>query len=56
MKELYEKITIDIVALENDDVITASSGFSDIPNDDFGQEDTYDFSHDNSFIDWGLFE
>ncbi len=45
MKEIYEKISIDISILKAEDVISASSSF-----------DNDDDEHDNAFSDWDSFE
>lgn len=42
MKEIYDKISIDISVLKTEDVITTSSN--------------YDDDHDNGFVDWGELE
>lgn len=42
MKEIYEKLSIDIEFINKDDVITTSSSFDD--------------DHDNGYIDWGELE
>jgi len=42
MKELYEKLAIDIDYFDNEDPITASSSLDD--------------DHDNGFIGWDEFE
>lgn len=47
MKEIYEKILIDISILKMEDVIASSSEFDD---------DFYDDEHDNGYFDWDSFE
>ncbi len=43
MKEIYEKLSIDIEFINKDDVITTSASFDDA-------------DHDNGYIDWGELE
>ena len=44
MKDIYEKLSIDIEILRKEDVITTSS-----PDDDNNNEE---YEHDNAFFDW----
>ncbi|MEE0060061.1 MAG: hypothetical protein UE295_04460 [Acutalibacteraceae bacterium] len=46
MKEIYEKITIDISVLKLEDVIATSSDV----------DDEFDDEHDNGYFDWDSFE
>lgn len=44
MKDIYEKLSIDIEILRKEDVITTSS-----PDNDNNNEE---YEHDNAFLDW----
>ena len=51
MKEIYEKISIDISILKAEDAIASSSNFDDDFDDDFNDDE-----HDNGYFDWDSFE
>lgn len=54
MKDIYEKLSIDIEILSKIDVITTSSPYDDNNNNNNDNEEA--FEHDNAFFDWNDLE